>query len=634
MTKGGKNNALCYFHNLKYDYHILEQYLNIRGRREKDGQLYNIVCFYKGKEIELRDSYKILSFPLSKFGKEFDLPKEIRKKEAIAYDYYTRENNNKVIPTSEYRQLLSSEEKIIFKQVVKNEQSYNISNKTFNPLEYYKEYLRLDCLVLKKGIQKFDELIKEITENKMSVYESLTISSLTDKYMKIEGSYEGVYEVQGNLRAYIAKAVYGGRVCVNKKYKKKVIKGKISDYDGVSLYPSAINRLCRELGLPKGKAKRYELNDLTKLNNSGWKDKNYSIMTVKITKVNKKQQMPFIAQKEEGSIKYINTAPTKPIIIDSITLEDYINFHEIEYELLDGVYWNEGGNKKMGEVIQRLFNARLQAKKDKKTALSNIIKLMLNSAYGKTMITKSKCEKVIVKTHKYKKVKGKWIKEEKTNLQNYVYNNFNTIKNYRKINDDVYEFERTKADDSYNRGHIGCAILSTSKRIMNEVFDVANDNEYPIYYTDTDSLHCNMEDVPRLENAFRARYNKELNGKQLEQFHTDFDLEGAKDEIYATKSIFLGKKSYMDYLESKDENGNTINGFHIRLKGITKEGLEHEAKKYNNSYLGLYEDLAKGIEKKIILNPFNEEENKQKVLFDFKDGKVSTKAKFGRIVKF
>jgi hypothetical protein len=357
MTNGGKNDALCYFHNLKYDYHLLESYLNIRGRCEKDGQLYNVICIYKGKTIELRDSYKLLPFALSKFGSEFDLPKEIRKKEAIAYEYYTRENNNESIPISEYSDLLSNDEKIIFNEVVKNEPSFNICNKTFNPLEYYKEYLRLDCLVLKKGLQKFNDLIMEITRSpvrgenmglqKMSVYDSLTISSLTDKYMKLEGSYEGIWEVQGNLRAYIAEAVYGGRVCVNKKYQKKVIEGKISDYDGVSLYPSAIHRLCDRMGgLPKGMAKRFNQNDLSGLNNLYWENKTYSIMSVKITKVNKTQQMPFIAQKEETSIRYINTPPKnpdgslKPIIIDSITLSDYIKFHEIEYELLDGVYWN------------------------------------------------------------------------------------------------------------------------------------------------------------------------------------------------------------------------------------------------------------------------------------------------------
>ena len=130
--------------------------------------------------------------------------------------------------------------------------------------------------------------------------------------------------------------------------------------------------------------------------------------------------MPFIAKKDEGSIQYVNTGLDKPIVIDSITLEDYINFHDIEYELLDGIYWDEGVNRKMGEVIQRLFDARLQAKKDKKNALANTIKFMLNSSYGKTTTKKINTEKVIIKTHNYKKVDGEWVKEEKTNFENYI----------------------------------------------------------------------------------------------------------------------------------------------------------------------------------------------------------------------
>lgn len=627
MTRSGKNTAVCYYHNLKYDYHILEKYLKITKRCEKDGQIYNVECVHRGQKVELRDSFKLIPFALNKFGKEFNLPKEIRKKEAIAYDYYTRENNNKRIPTETYRNLLPNSEKIIFDEMVVLDHSYD--SDSFNPLEYYKEYLRLDCLVLKKGIQKFDELIMEITEDQMSVFDCLTISSLTDKYMQKEGVYEGVYEIKGNLRAYVGEAVYGGRVCVNEKYKKQIIEGKISDYDGVSLYPSAINRLCREIGLPKGEAKRFG-----KANINKWENMTYSILTVKITKVNKIQQMPFIAQKDESSIKYINTPPDKPVIIDSITLKDYIDFHDIEYQLLDGVYWNNGGNKKMGEMIQRLFNARLKYKKTN-TALANTIKLMLNSAYGKTIMKKTKTKKTIVKSYKMVKQKnGKYERKEHINLNNYVYNNFNTIKSYRELNKDIFEFECIKADFSYNRGHVGCAILSTSKRIMNEVFDVANDNEYPIYYTDTDSLHCNMDDVPKLESKYKEKYGKELNGTQLEQFHTDFDLNGSAGEIYATKSVFLGKKSYIDCLESVDKNGDKITGFHIRLKGITKEGLEHESKKYSDSYFGLYSDLSKGMDKNIVLNPFNKDENRQKVLFNFKNGMVSTKKEFIRKVKF
>jgi hypothetical protein len=636
LTKGGKQNALCYFHFLKYDYHVIEKYLNIKKKCEKDKQIYNVVVMYKGREIELRDSCKIIPFTLAKFQKEFNLPKEFGKKEAIAYDYYSIENHNKTIPTANYTKLLPKSEQVIFKANMFNEPSYDREKKTFNPLTYYKEYLRLDCLVLKKGIQKMDSLIKEITEGKMSVYECLTISSLTDKYMIKEGAYDGVYSMQGNLRAYVAEAVYGGRVCVNPKYKKKIIEGKISDYDGVSLYPSAINRLCREIGLPIGKAKQ-----ITNMND--WEQYTYSILTVKINKVNKIQQMPFIAHKSDTSIKYSNEPPPEPITIDSITLQDYIKFHEIEYEILDGVYWNEGGNKKMGEVIQRLFEARLKYKKSN-VALANTIKLMLNSAYGKTIMKKTMTETKIIKTSKkrFNKKTKKWEDVKKTPFMDYVYNNFNTIKRYRQLNADNWEVERICSDNSYNRGHIGCAILSMSKRIMNEVFDTANTNELPIYYTDTDSIHCNLADVPTLEAKYKEAYNKELNGKNLEQFHTDFNMldkdnkprQGDNEEIYATKSIFLGKKSYMDVLESKDKDGNTITGTHIRLKGITEAGLEHVSKEYEDGYFGLYSDLAKGTRKKIILNPFNAEENKHKVLFEFKDGRVKTRKEFSREVSF
>jgi hypothetical protein len=643
MTRDGKRDVLCYFHNLKYDYHLLEPYLDIVSRCEKDGQLYNVVCKYRGAKVELRCSFKMIPMALSKFGEVFALPVEIRKKEAIAYDYYTRENDSKFIDVKEYAGMLSIDDQKVFYKNIHTEASYNPKNEKFNPMSYYKEYLRLDCLVLKKGLQKFAGLIESITggDDKipMDIYKCLTISSLTDKYMISSGAYEDIYEVCGNLRAYIAKAVYGGRVCANKKYVKKTVEGKISDYDGVSLYPSAINRLCREKGLSRGVARRFEPNDL-----NNWSNKHYSILTVKITKVNKTQQMPFLAHKTKDSIKYTNDVPVdqhgelKTIIIDSITLQDYIKFHEIEFELVDGVYWDDGGNNKMGEVIKTLFAERLKVKKSN-PALGDTIKLMLNSAYGKTIMKKTKTAKNIVKTFKWVKDEaGNWSRIEKVNRDNYIYNNFNIIKSFRALNHETIEFETICADRSYNRGHVGCAILSTSKRIMNELFDVANTGEngipFPIYYSDTDSLHCNFDDVEKLELNYGKVYGKKLNGKQLEQFHTDFKLKGAVTEIYATKSIFLGKKSYIDCLESTDKDGNTINGYHIRMKGQTEEGLLHASKKYTDSYFGLYKSLADDDAVDILLNPFDPDTNNKKVLFEFNKGKVSTRKPFYRIACF
>jgi hypothetical protein len=124
-----------------------------------------------------------------------------------------------------------------------------------------------------------------------------------------------------------------------------------------------------------------------------------------------------------------------------------------------------------------------------------------------------------------------------------------------------------------------------------------------------------------------------LNGKQLGQFHTDFNLPGAAGEIYATKSIFLGKKSYLDILESVDADGNIITGHHVRFKSITEQGLEHSAN-IHGSYLALYSSLAEGNGEKFVLNPYNAEEESQKVMFEYGKGSVRTRKEFTRYVTF
>ena len=81
-------------------------------------------------------------------------------------------------------------------------------------------------------------------------------------------------------------------------------------------------------------------------------------------------------------------------------------------------------------------------------------------------------------------------------------------------------------------------------------------------------------------------------------------MDGACGEIVATKSIFLRKKSYFDLLQSTGKDGKTITGAHVRMKGITKEGLEF-AKERAGSFLKLYTKLAEGKEIEIELNPVN-----------------------------
>ena len=92
-------------------------------------------------------------------------------------------------------------------------------------------------------------------------------------------------------------------------------------------------------------------------------------------------------------------------------------------------------------------------------------------------------------------------------------------------------------------------------------------------------------------------------------------------------------KISMDYLESVDDQGKKIYKYHVRMKGITKEGLEYASKQYDNSYRGLYRELMYK-KKKIILNPYDAENNSQKVLFEFTKNEVKTKDTFERELSF
>ena len=64
-------------------------------------------------------------------------------------------------------------------------------------------------------------------------------------------------------------------------------------------------------------------------------------------------------------------------------------------------------------------------------------------------------------------------------------------------------------------------------------------------------------------------------GGDLGNFHVDFDLYGAASETYAIESLFLGKKTYTDILESTDKDGKTINSEHIRMKGIPTSCIKY-----------------------------------------------------------
>ena len=128
---------------------------------------------------------------------------------------------------------------------------------------------------------------------------------------------------------------------------------------------------------------------------------------------------------------------------------------------------------------------------------------------------------------------------------------------------------------------------------MNSVFDCSNDCNVKIYYQDTDSIHLNYDDVDKVVKRYKEKYGKDLVGKNLGNFHIDFKMAGAckKAEIYAIESLFLGKKTYIDILESTDKKGKTINSEHIRMKGIPTPCIKYYAEKHKLTVLDVFKQL-------------------------------------------
>lgn len=658
---------------------------------------------------------------------------------------------------------------------------------------------------------------------------------------------EDLYNTTGVLNQYIQSSIWGG-VCASYKNAKLLIKKVISDFDAVSLYTSAMKRI----NIITGKCRKFELNELDEINKSmnvydsngnivGYNNKNcwllkntnkekekdknkinMYVVTIRIKDSKIKRANPRIIVKNEiicGKIKKYPNLPVGNIMvnvdknadlndyrykydhvnecivtIDNIMLEDYIEFHDIEFEVLAGVYWrdcctipliecflkysvlesksqeliesktsfssvkyddildakflikpelkeayynlvekyqnirngvknivqsktsfssggkrldqltNEEKNKivesnkkiekikeeindlddilcntrsskhdKIQEVMQQLFNARLKYKSEG-NPLEGVIKLLLNSVYGKT-IQKPTTKKInyvrvlvnneINLNEKPEHVRNYIIKEYNRFVENYrlklddmysndeitkdeydskvnsieklvtinddgifkcyysplitfVENNKNKIVGMNKVNYNMYRIETIEQIEQHKSfNHVGVQILSMSKRIVNEVICTAQDLGFKVYYQDTDSIHIDYANIPKLSEEFKRKYNRDLIGKGLGQFHSDFEpckiKNGEKPDVtLALLTIINGKKNYIDvkfnpacYFENfdKDKDYNVcldkkyheeldildiIKNYHIRNKGINKSGVVSTSEELGVSCPELY----------------------------------------------
>lgn len=264
-------------------------------------------------------------------------------------------------------------------------------------------------------------------------------------------------------------------------------------------------------------------------------------------------------------------------ILDSIAIDSILRYYELfdeitvnDFEIVKGLLWNKTSNR-LGEITQLLFHQRLLAKQAGNESLQQVLKLMLNSIYGKNLVRGTN-------------YKDKYIHEDK--LGNAFVKHFNSFKFIDKISKETYRMRTHAVDSSFNRQHVAVFILSMSKQIMNEYMKVCSMTKTPVYYTDTDSLHISRKNLDLISETYKETFGYDLFGNELGQFNDDLEIRGC-DDVYSHKSIFLGKKSYLDQLRGiKKDTGEVVysdivkmyEGASQLIEGLVNDSIEKNKK--------------------------------------------------------
>lgn len=603
-------NTRLIAHNAHYDYRFLIRYLSQIEELSRGNRLIGCNAIFNGYKIQVKDSYHLISMALKKFPKIFGLNVS---KEVMFYNFYSEETirHRWYKPSAIYDTLVFDEDDFKTKDEAYNHLLQNIklwnlenSNGEFDIIEYSRRYCEIDCEILQRGYTIFREWNLKLLD--LDIDNILTIASLAHRYLISKGCYEGVNELSGIPQAFIQGAVVGGRTMVSENKKIK-IEGKINDFDAVSLYPSAMHRMD---GFLKGTPKI-----ITELTYDFLKQQDGYFVDVLIKNVAIHRKFPLMSYKNEDGVRlFTNDMVGRIIRVDRYALEDLIQFQGISFDVLRGYYFNEGFNTKINEVIKFLFEERLRMKKEENPA-QEVYKLIMNSGYGKSIMKPVETETKIFDDEKKFKI--------------YLSRHYNWVSSFVKFGSKIKVNMIKTLNDHFNIAQVGTMILSMSKRIMNEVMCLAEDNGLDIYYQDTDSNHILDKDIEILANKFYEKYNRKLVGKGFGQFHSDFEIKGA-DDVYSRRAIFLGKKCYIDELVGM-KNGKEVIDYHIRMKGVPNSCIKYTAKKlgYDNVFK-MYDDLYNG---KAITFDLTQDGSKANFKFE-KNYNVKTCDIFSRCISF
>lgn len=577
---------VMFFHNLKFDFGALInawQFTQNLSLIMKDGALYQVSLFNplddENRWISFRDSYKLIPDSIANFPRMFGL--ELVEKLGFNYELFTEEN----VTTPYFLE---------------------------NHKDYIEEYIRTDCKILQMGVNKMYENLFEIglrlniPFNLSMLLKKLSISSVADFFLTQTNAYSTICKIAGAEREFISKCSWGGR-CMTAFNKRWKIEEPIALLDAAGLYSTAQIHFGK-IGLPAGPPIKLDPKNAAYI----WTYR-YFFAKIKVLDFAKKGAFPLLCNNAEGINNWEILAAEENeegllssqgiYYVDSIRLREACDYHGLKIEFLEVIAFKESRAEGylLSNAIQELWKYRNELRAQK-NPLQNVVKLIMNSCYGKHGLgsTQSRYELVARRLfHNY------WLNKNNDTIISMV----DSGPNYILV-------EHLEEKLQFNRHHVFSFIQSYAVVIIQRIFricDMISPQEPIAFCTDTDSCHVLREHLPQLYSLYKNIYNLECIGGAPFQFKDELDEDAHPYAINNYESFYLGKKMYcINYERLGPPLDNWIEDYkkvpkhkqksflkkwwYLALKGISIDSLVRTCEIMNCTPPAIYQRLYDGEE--------------------------------------
>ncbi len=447
LNSSSKTKAFFIFHNLgKFDSLFLLNYCSKYYNDKidiiiRDNIIYEIILTYNNKKIIFRDSYLLFPVSLEKMSLLFNL----KHKKDINWNHLS------------------------------NLEDFN--SKDF--VESLKKYCLNDTYVLREAFNLYIQLMSK--KFQINLLNNLTLSSLSLKIFRLhyyDYKNSPIANLNNNFDLFIRKAFKGGVVEV---YRPCLINGY--HYDVNSLYPYVMSNNDMPIKSPKF----IEINSNFNINNF------FGFLEVEVESP-KELYIPFL----------VHTDKLGRLISPLGKWKDVYFSEEIKYAIKLGYKFNYikavkfEKNKIFSNFVTNLYNERLQ---QVNTPLSNIIKLLLNSLYGRLGMKNENFNSEI--TNNNLEVLNNNFFSKQIKSINYLNNK--VICNFKKILDYTFIIKSYLSNISFskdinqllNQKFMSYKLQNTAVQISAavtaygriEMYKYKSLKDINIYYTDTDSIY-------------------------------------------------------------------------------------------------------------------------------------------------